>query len=155
MKRLRTRKHRERKPFALMPSGLHAARRLAVARRRGRVQQLVGLRPRAVRDGRRRAAGEPRVLVRARVVLAAAARAGGFEPLRFVPKGKKVVLGLVTSKSAEMESKDMLKGPAVIYNAELRGTSSWANTFLGRDHFHAGVSDEKKPEPTSSNPPRT
>ena len=25
-------------------------------------------------------------------------RAGGFEPLRFVPKGKKVVLGLVTSK---------------------------------------------------------
>ena len=30
-------------------------------------------------------------------------RAGGFEPLRFVPKGKKVVLGLVTSKSAELE----------------------------------------------------
>ena len=26
------------------------------------------------------------------------ARAGGFEPLRFVPKGKKVVLGLVSSK---------------------------------------------------------
>jgi 5-methyltetrahydropteroyltriglutamate--homocysteine methyltransferase len=37
------------------------------------------------------------------------ARAGGFEPLRFVPKGKKVVLGLVTSKSAELESKDLLK----------------------------------------------
>jgi 5-methyltetrahydropteroyltriglutamate--homocysteine methyltransferase len=36
-------------------------------------------------------------------------RAGGFEPLRFVPKGKKVVLGLVTSKSAQMESKDTLK----------------------------------------------
>jgi 5-methyltetrahydropteroyltriglutamate--homocysteine methyltransferase len=36
-------------------------------------------------------------------------RAGGFEPLRFVPKGKKVVLGLVTSKSPEMESKDLLK----------------------------------------------
>jgi 5-methyltetrahydropteroyltriglutamate--homocysteine methyltransferase len=37
------------------------------------------------------------------------ARAGGFEPLRFVPKGKKVVLGLVTSKSPELESKDLLK----------------------------------------------
>jgi 5-methyltetrahydropteroyltriglutamate--homocysteine methyltransferase len=37
------------------------------------------------------------------------ARAGGFEPLRFVPKGKKIVLGLVTSKSPEMESKDTLK----------------------------------------------
>ena len=37
------------------------------------------------------------------------ARAGGFEPLRFVPKGKKVVLGLVTSKSAELESKELLK----------------------------------------------
>jgi 5-methyltetrahydropteroyltriglutamate--homocysteine methyltransferase len=37
------------------------------------------------------------------------ARAGGFEPLRFVPKGKKVVLGLVTSKTPELESKDLLK----------------------------------------------
>jgi 5-methyltetrahydropteroyltriglutamate--homocysteine methyltransferase len=36
-------------------------------------------------------------------------RAGGFEPLRFVPKGKKVVLGLVTSKSPELEHKDTLK----------------------------------------------
>ncbi|HYN12958.1 MAG TPA: 5-methyltetrahydropteroyltriglutamate--homocysteine S-methyltransferase [Burkholderiales bacterium] len=36
-------------------------------------------------------------------------RAGGFEPLRFVPKGKKVVLGLVTTKAAELESKDSLK----------------------------------------------
>ena len=34
------------------------------------------------------------------------ARAGGFEPLRFLPKGKKVVLGLVTSKIGELESKD-------------------------------------------------
>ncbi len=33
-------------------------------------------------------------------------RAGGFEPLRFVPKGKTVVLGLVTSKTGELESKD-------------------------------------------------
>jgi 5-methyltetrahydropteroyltriglutamate--homocysteine methyltransferase len=36
-------------------------------------------------------------------------RAGGFEPLRFVPKGKVVVLGLVTSKSGTLESKDELK----------------------------------------------
>jgi methionine synthase II (cobalamin-independent) len=36
-------------------------------------------------------------------------RAGGFEPLRFVPKDKTVVLGLVTSKSGELESKDDLK----------------------------------------------
>ena len=37
-------------------------------------------------------------------------RAGGFEPLRFVPRGKKVVvLGLVTSKTGELESKDELK----------------------------------------------
>jgi 5-methyltetrahydropteroyltriglutamate--homocysteine methyltransferase len=37
------------------------------------------------------------------------ARSGGFEPLRFVPKGKAVVLGLVTSKRPELESKDDLK----------------------------------------------
>lgn len=36
-------------------------------------------------------------------------RAGGFEPLRFVPKTKKVVLGLVSSKIPELESKDALK----------------------------------------------
>ena len=36
-------------------------------------------------------------------------RAGGFEPLRLVPKGKTVVLGLVTSKSGRLESKDEIK----------------------------------------------
>jgi 5-methyltetrahydropteroyltriglutamate--homocysteine methyltransferase len=36
-------------------------------------------------------------------------RSGTFEPLRFVPKGKLVVLGLVTSKKPELESKDELK----------------------------------------------
>lgn len=36
-------------------------------------------------------------------------RAGGFEPLRFVPKSKLVVLGLVTSKTGELESKDGIK----------------------------------------------
>ncbi len=36
-------------------------------------------------------------------------RSGTFEPLRFVPKGKQVVLGLVTSKRADLESKELLK----------------------------------------------
>jgi 5-methyltetrahydropteroyltriglutamate--homocysteine methyltransferase len=37
------------------------------------------------------------------------ARAGGFEPLRVLPRGKKVVLGLVTTKVGALESKDDLK----------------------------------------------
>jgi methionine synthase II (cobalamin-independent) len=36
-------------------------------------------------------------------------RAGSFEPLRFVPKGKVVVLGLVSTKVPELESLDSLK----------------------------------------------
>jgi 5-methyltetrahydropteroyltriglutamate--homocysteine methyltransferase len=36
-------------------------------------------------------------------------RSGGFEPLRFVPPGKQVVLGLVTTKRPQLESKDELK----------------------------------------------
>jgi 5-methyltetrahydropteroyltriglutamate--homocysteine methyltransferase len=36
-------------------------------------------------------------------------RSGGFEPLRYLPKGKKVVLGIVTTKRGELESKDFLK----------------------------------------------
>ena len=36
-------------------------------------------------------------------------RSGGFEPLRFVPKGKYVVLGLVTTKRAQLEKKDDLE----------------------------------------------
>ncbi|MFC4005879.1 5-methyltetrahydropteroyltriglutamate--homocysteine S-methyltransferase [Nonomuraea purpurea] len=36
-------------------------------------------------------------------------RSGGFEPLRYVPPGKMVVLGLVTTKRGELESKDALK----------------------------------------------
>jgi 5-methyltetrahydropteroyltriglutamate--homocysteine methyltransferase len=36
-------------------------------------------------------------------------RAGGFEPLRFLPKGKSVVLGLVTSKTGILEKKDDIK----------------------------------------------
>ena len=37
-------------------------------------------------------------------------RAGGFEPLRLLPKNKKVVLGLVTTKKGELESKSSLIG---------------------------------------------
>jgi 5-methyltetrahydropteroyltriglutamate--homocysteine methyltransferase len=36
-------------------------------------------------------------------------RSGSFEPLRLLPKGKIVVLGLVTTKSGKLESKDELK----------------------------------------------
>jgi 5-methyltetrahydropteroyltriglutamate--homocysteine methyltransferase len=37
------------------------------------------------------------------------ARSGGFAPLRFVPEGKRVVLGLVTTKRGDLEAKDDLK----------------------------------------------
>lgn len=37
------------------------------------------------------------------------ARAGGFAPLRFVPRGRRIVLGLVTTKVGELESKDAIK----------------------------------------------
>jgi 5-methyltetrahydropteroyltriglutamate--homocysteine methyltransferase len=36
-------------------------------------------------------------------------RSGGFAPLRFVPPGKTIVLGIMTSKKADLESKDALK----------------------------------------------
>jgi 5-methyltetrahydropteroyltriglutamate--homocysteine methyltransferase len=36
-------------------------------------------------------------------------RSGGFEPLRMLPKGKQVVLGIMTTKSGKLESKDELK----------------------------------------------
>jgi len=36
-------------------------------------------------------------------------RAGGFEPLRYVPKGKRVVLGLISTKTPRLENKDQLK----------------------------------------------
>jgi 5-methyltetrahydropteroyltriglutamate--homocysteine methyltransferase len=37
------------------------------------------------------------------------ARAGGFEPLRLLPKGRTAVLGLVTTKTGQLESKDLIK----------------------------------------------
>jgi len=36
-------------------------------------------------------------------------RSGDFRPLRFLPKGKIVVLGLITTKFGAMESKDAIK----------------------------------------------
>jgi len=36
-------------------------------------------------------------------------RAGGFEPLRFMPKGRKVVLGLVSTKTPVLEEKKFLR----------------------------------------------
>ncbi|KAI1082055.1 hypothetical protein F5B20DRAFT_534267 [Whalleya microplaca] len=36
-------------------------------------------------------------------------RAGGFEPLRFLPKGKNVVLGLISTKTPELEDKEAIK----------------------------------------------
>jgi len=36
-------------------------------------------------------------------------RAGSFEPLRLLPKGKTAVLGLVTTKTGQLEHKDALK----------------------------------------------
>ncbi|HEY8580155.1 MAG TPA: 5-methyltetrahydropteroyltriglutamate--homocysteine S-methyltransferase [Beijerinckiaceae bacterium] len=36
-------------------------------------------------------------------------RAGGFEPLRFAPKGKRIVLGLVSSKEPALETKDEIR----------------------------------------------
>jgi 5-methyltetrahydropteroyltriglutamate--homocysteine methyltransferase len=36
-------------------------------------------------------------------------RAGGFEPLRFLPKGKRVVLGLVSTKKRDLESREFLE----------------------------------------------
>lgn len=41
------------------------------------------------------------------------------------------------------ESEEMLGGPVVHYDATLQGTSSWANTFLGRDHFAAGQKERE------------
>jgi 5-methyltetrahydropteroyltriglutamate--homocysteine methyltransferase len=51
-------------------------------------------------------------------------RAGGFEPLRFVPKGKQVVLGLVTSKTGTLESKDEIKRRIDERRSSCRSTSS-------------------------------
>jgi 5-methyltetrahydropteroyltriglutamate--homocysteine methyltransferase len=65
-------------------------------------------------------------------------RAGGFEPLRFVPKGKTVVLGLVTTKEARLEPEDLLRrrieeaGRYVpLENLALSTQCGFASTLLG------------------------
>ena len=55
-------------------------------------------------------------------------RSGGFEPLRFLPKGEKqVVLGLVTTKRGELEPKDELQAPDRGGGAGSRRSSSSAS----------------------------
>jgi 5-methyltetrahydropteroyltriglutamate--homocysteine methyltransferase len=65
-------------------------------------------------------------------------RSGGFAPLRFVPPGKMVVLGLVTTKRGELESKDVLKrrvGEAARYvpldQLALSGQCGFSSTVEG------------------------
>jgi methylenetetrahydrofolate reductase (NADPH) len=53
------------------------------------------------------------------------------------------------------ESQAMLDGPAVFANAALHGTSSWANTFLGRDHQQAAVPEGQPAPPADLAPPGT
>jgi 5-methyltetrahydropteroyltriglutamate--homocysteine methyltransferase len=71
-------------------------------------------------------------------------RSGGFEPLRFVPKGKYVVLGLVTTKRPQLEAKDDLKrriDEAAKYvpldQLCLSGQCGFASTELGNALTHA------------------
>jgi len=65
-------------------------------------------------------------------------RAGGFEPLRFVPKGKTVVLGLITTKEARLESEDLLRRRideaskyVPLENLALSTQCGFASTLLG------------------------
>ena len=71
-------------------------------------------------------------------------RSGGFEPLRFLPKGdKQVVLGLVTTKRGELESKDVLKRRieeaakhAPIEQLCLSGQCGFSSTVEGNELTH-------------------
>ncbi len=67
-------------------------------------------------------------------------RAGTFEPLRYVPKGKKVVLGLVTTKFGQLEDKDTIKrriDAAAKYvpleNLALSPQCGFSSTYHGND----------------------
>jgi methylenetetrahydrofolate reductase (NADPH) len=42
------------------------------------------------------------------------------------------------------ESEHMLEGPTIYYNAGLKGTSAWANTYLDRDHLAAQQKNSNK-----------
>ena len=54
-------------------------------------------------------------------------RSGGFAPLRFVPPGKQVVLGLVTTKTGELEAKDELK-------RRIEEAARYVDVEIGRAH---------------------
>ena len=65
-------------------------------------------------------------------------RSGGFEPLRYVPKGKTVVLGLVTTKVPTLEDRDLLRrrvDQAAKYvdleNLAISPQCGFASTYLG------------------------
>jgi 5-methyltetrahydropteroyltriglutamate--homocysteine methyltransferase len=65
-------------------------------------------------------------------------RAGGFEPLRFMPKNKMVVLGLVSSKLPELEPVDQLRRRideaakyVPIENLAISPQCGFASTYLG------------------------
>jgi 5-methyltetrahydropteroyltriglutamate--homocysteine methyltransferase len=75
-------------------------------------------------------------------------RAGNFEPLRFVPKGKMVVLGLVTTKFPELENKDDIRRRideaskfVDIDQLALSPQCGFASTLLGNK---VTVDDEKR-----------
>ena len=66
-------------------------------------------------------------------------RAGGFEPLRFIPNNRMVVLGLITSKTPELENKDDIR-----YQSDLGGGAtldclvyplSFVFSILGYDYY--------------------
>ena len=73
------------------------------------------------------------------------ARAGGFEPLRFVPAGKFVVLGLVSTKTPHLESADDLKRGSTRRRATCRSNvSDSARSAASR----AAISAPRSPSPT-------
>jgi hypothetical protein len=53
------------------------------------------------------------------------------------------------------ELEDMLEGPTIFYNAALKGTSAWANTFLGRDHCHHDKGEVSQKKLTQEIVPKT
>lgn len=59
-------------------------------------------------------------------------RAGGFEPLRFLPKGKNVVLGLISTKTPELEDKETIKS-RIHMAAEVIATSQQISTEVALD----------------------
>jgi len=74
-------------------------------------------------------------------------RSGGFEPLRFVPPGKYVVLGLVTTKKPELEARDDLKrriDEAAKYIPLDQLCLSGQCGFASTEHGNALTADDQK-----------